>query len=70
MLKKPRFMQRNCKFRVGEKIAEKIIMKAYMSFTKYWGKESVKFDCRCYLCMRCLQQCPVEDIQIGKMTEG
>lgn len=30
----------------------------------------IKFLNRCYLCMRCLHQCPVEAIQIGKKTKG
>jgi len=28
----------------------------------------VNFDDRCYLCMRCIHQCPEEAIQIGRLT--
>jgi len=30
----------------------------------------VEFSDRCYLCLRCIHQCPVEAIQIGKITRG
>lgn len=33
-------------------------------------ENKIKFLDRCYLCMRCINQCPVEAIQIGKITEN
>ena len=31
-------------------------------------KGKVEFSDKCYLCLRCVHQCPVEAIQIGKIT--
>lgn len=33
-------------------------------------EDKIEFLDRCYLCMRCINQCPVEAIQIGKKTKG
>ncbi len=32
--------------------------------------DRVEFSDKCYLCMRCINQCPVEAIQIGEKTKG
>lgn len=40
--------------------ADNIIMK----------EDNIEFLVKCYLCMRCINQCPVEAIQIGKKTKG
>jgi len=33
-------------------------------------QDDVSFDNKCYLCLRCIHQCPEKAIQIGKITNG